>query len=156
MSEGGAMTTSTSEGVTAHPLAWPPGWPRTAVPETARFSVGFEDARRELEDELARLGARSVTISTNDPGSLGVPASEPLAAPQSLGEAFVLRQFPAHRDRRHRRPGATLDLQRLQHERELVRLLDRQFLQLHVLQQVDAVHHQGDLVHGQELDGGDA
>ena len=54
-----------------------------------------------------------------------------------------------HRDRRDRRAGAALDLQRLHDEGELVDLLRRQLVELQVLEQVDAVHHQRDLVHRQ-------
>lgn len=77
------------EAVTAYPLAWPEGWPRT--PEHVRQSgsrfrsgsvyegygegrryVGrkattFDTARRMLRDELARLGATAPIISTDVP-----------------------------------------------------------------------------------------
>lgn len=51
----------------AYPLAWPENWPRT---ETAKrkshspFSTTFDKARRDLLDELRRLGARNVVISS--------------------------------------------------------------------------------------------
>src|SRR5215469_14998032 len=72
--------------VTAYPLAWPPGWPRTpadkrqdsrfrfksgrADPTSGIFSprpVSFDVARRKLTAELSRLGAKAVVISTNLP-----------------------------------------------------------------------------------------
>lgn len=53
--------------VTAYPLAWPQGWPRTKRPERSRFKVTFDRARRELQDEIFRLGGRYVVISTNLP-----------------------------------------------------------------------------------------
>lgn len=54
----------------AYPLAWPDGWPRT--PEyrrsaTSRFSTTLDRARRQLLDEMHRLGAAGVVISTNLP-----------------------------------------------------------------------------------------
>lgn len=51
----------------AYPLAWPENWPRT---ETAKrkshspFSTTFDKARRDLLDELRRLGARNFVISS--------------------------------------------------------------------------------------------
>lgn len=51
----------------AYPLAWPENWPRT---ETGRrkshspFSTTFDKARRDLLDELRRLGARNAVISS--------------------------------------------------------------------------------------------
>lgn len=55
---------------TAFPLAWPDGWPRT--PETQRqrnspFKVESNKCRRELMDELRRLGASNVVISSDVP-----------------------------------------------------------------------------------------
>lgn len=63
------------ESQTAYPLAWPAGWPRTPYHkrETShRFGgsihgLTFDRARRQLQDELGRLGARNVVISTNVP-----------------------------------------------------------------------------------------
>jgi hypothetical protein len=68
---------------TAYPLAWPQGWPRTKgdrVDSRYRFRsaprfassyasqpVTFEVARKKLCDELDRLGATNVIISTNLP-----------------------------------------------------------------------------------------
>lgn len=67
----------------AFPLEWPPGWPRTKVRHRARFaerkfrtttygvdirsseSKSHSKALRFLLDELERLGARDVVISTN-------------------------------------------------------------------------------------------
>lgn len=64
---------------TAHPLAWPPGWLRTddakrvdgryhfRRPAASRASPfwTFADARDALLDELRRLGASDVVISSN-------------------------------------------------------------------------------------------
>lgn len=51
-----------------YPLCWPPGWPRT--PSYARTWSPFKNMTtdkcfRELMDELGRLGARKVIISSN-------------------------------------------------------------------------------------------
>jgi hypothetical protein len=61
--------------ITAFPLAWPQGWPRT--PDHRRVSnhpfggrtypLTFDRARRQLLDELARLGAKNIVLSTNIP-----------------------------------------------------------------------------------------
>jgi DnaJ domain len=75
-------------GVDAYPLCWPVGWPRTA-PEKQdsgyRFRqnrtdgygkalVTFAVARDKLYDELQRLGATGVVLSTNHPTDrYGIP-----------------------------------------------------------------------------------
>jgi hypothetical protein len=50
-----------------YPLTWPPGWPRT--PDHRRghspFKVTPDKAYRELVQELERLGARNVIVSSN-------------------------------------------------------------------------------------------
>ncbi|MCD9096146.1 J domain-containing protein [Luteimonas fraxinea] len=51
-----------------YPLTWPPGWPRT--PRHLRAPSPFKPqttdrAFRELVDELGRLGARKIIISSN-------------------------------------------------------------------------------------------
>lgn len=75
------------EEVQAYPLCWPDGWPRTPErlrDDGVRFKAGeiyegygenrryvgrrpitFDKARRLLRDELDRLGAKSVIMSTN-------------------------------------------------------------------------------------------
>lgn len=52
-----------------YPLTWPTGWPRTKPlkREKAKFEVSFAKARDELLDELHRLGACAVVISSNIP-----------------------------------------------------------------------------------------
>lgn len=56
---------------TAHPLAWPDGWPRTKANERKRppFQITFDMARHHLREELRRMGARGgdVIISSNLP-----------------------------------------------------------------------------------------
>lgn len=64
----------------AYPLAWPEGWKR--VPLHARkshspFSTTFDRARRDLLEELRKLGARHVVISSWLPLRLdGQPRSD--------------------------------------------------------------------------------
>lgn len=75
-------------GVSASPLAWPSGWPRTPAHRQDRgfqFKktgsngyrdkfVSFAEARDGLFDELRRLGAKSPVVSTNHPTDrYGVP-----------------------------------------------------------------------------------
>lgn len=60
---------------TAYPLAWPDGWPRTPSHrrETQHrfggrvYQLTFDRARRDLLEELGRLRARNVILSTNVP-----------------------------------------------------------------------------------------
>jgi hypothetical protein len=61
--------------VPAFPLAWPDGWPRAKGRQRASFkrqgdrgwmeALTVAIARKRLGDELDRLGARYVTLSTN-------------------------------------------------------------------------------------------
>lgn len=50
-----------------YPLTWPEGWPRTPTWKRAQspFKVTPDKAYRELVEELGRLGARDVIISSN-------------------------------------------------------------------------------------------
>ncbi len=55
-------------GVSAYPLEWPQGWPRT--PDGQRknhsaYKVHTDKAKRELFDDLRRMGATHATISSN-------------------------------------------------------------------------------------------
>jgi len=50
----------------AYPLQWPVGWPRTDYPEYSQFrNPTVASARRLTLDELDRLGASEVVISSN-------------------------------------------------------------------------------------------
>ena len=49
----------------AYPLQWPQGRPRTQRPERSRFDTTQDLAQRCLFDELHRLGARNIILSTN-------------------------------------------------------------------------------------------
>lgn len=55
--------------VSAHPLTWPDGWPRTKAKDrkVTRFTTGYAAAYDNLMTQLRLLGASSVTISSNAP-----------------------------------------------------------------------------------------
>lgn len=68
----------TVQGISAYPLQWPAGWPRTKAPKAAPFRLGRKGtaqwnyqgaatgtARDNLMRELQLLGARKVVLSTN-------------------------------------------------------------------------------------------
>jgi hypothetical protein len=61
----------TSDFVTAYPLSWPIGWPRRkpGTAEQSRFGAGggttLGHGRDTLLDELERMGATSIVISSN-------------------------------------------------------------------------------------------
>ena len=69
--------------IDAYPLAWPAGRSRTRRTERSRFDRRLTTgrARDELVEELTRLGARNVVISTNMPlrkdGGFYASAREP-------------------------------------------------------------------------------
>lgn len=60
---------------TSHPLQWPEGWPRTPAHkrETSHpfggkvYGLTFDRARQQLLEELGRLYARNIVLSTNVP-----------------------------------------------------------------------------------------
>ncbi len=97
---------------TAYPLAWPPGWPRTPAHQQqsgAQFvkfgyregttyktsrPITFEQARKSLSDELDRIDAAHVVISTDLPLRRdGMPYAEALRAKNDQGVAvyFMLK-----------------------------------------------------------------
>jgi len=51
----------------AYPLHWPDGWPRARWRKSAPFKVPPQQAKREMMEELARLGASEVIVSTDQP-----------------------------------------------------------------------------------------
>ncbi|KQX18376.1 MULTISPECIES: DnaJ domain-containing protein [unclassified Sphingomonas] len=51
----------------AYPLHWPAGWPRARSRRDAAFKVTPVQAKLEMMDELSRLGAREVIVSTDQP-----------------------------------------------------------------------------------------
>lgn len=108
-----------NQGVEACPLCWPDGWPRTLAhlrDDGARFKTGdgyegygegrkyigkkiisFDRARRLLSDELDRLKAKSVVLSTNVPLRLdGQPKAGDVRASVDPGVAvyFMLKGKP--------------------------------------------------------------
>lgn len=55
------------EGVSAYPLCWPDGWPRTDPSKrlnSSPFVTTFDKARRDLQSELNRMGAKHVVMSS--------------------------------------------------------------------------------------------
>jgi hypothetical protein len=92
--------------VAAYPLHWPTGWPRTKYRHRAQFgkmrreagrsydtkgALSVADARRRLSDELDRLGASYVTLSTNMELRLdGYPRSD-RRDPDDPGAAIYFR-----------------------------------------------------------------
>lgn len=51
----------------AYPLRWPDSWPRARSRSVAPFKVAPSQAKREMYDELTRLGARDIIVSTDQP-----------------------------------------------------------------------------------------
>lgn len=49
----------------AYPLQWPASWPRTKHKQSAQFKVTMGEAVQHLYDELDRLGASNVVVSSN-------------------------------------------------------------------------------------------
>ena len=96
---------------TAHPLAWPPGWPRTPAARhedskhrfkkqrwssTASPFWTFAEARDALFDEIQRLGGQSPVVSSDFPvDRYGVP-TEGKRRPEDQGVAayFALKGKP--------------------------------------------------------------
>lgn len=88
----------------AYPLKWPEGWPRTSVygRKWGTFAKGLEPDRssRLLEEELRRLKASHVVISTNrrPRGMSQVPGIDPVRDPgvavyfQWNGKAMAMAQ----------------------------------------------------------------
>jgi len=66
------------ERVSAYPLAWPPGWPRTLPEkrERSKFTATVPSALAFLDEEVRRLGAKNLVVSSNY--TLG-------AAPEDVG-----------------------------------------------------------------------
>lgn len=49
----------------AYPLQWPAAWPRAKEIKSAQFKVGMGEAVSHLYDELDRLGATDIIVSSN-------------------------------------------------------------------------------------------
>ena len=87
--------------VAAYPLAWPSGWPRAKWRTRARFNttnsrggataLTVPVARERLSDELNRLGANYVTLSTNLELRLDGQPRGGLAEPHDPGVACYFR-----------------------------------------------------------------
>lgn len=89
----------------AYPLSWPAGWPRTPMHQRVNgmrrwSSQGkpwtFDAARIALSDELDRLGATNVILSTNYELRLDGKPRAGAPKPQDVGVAvyFTLRGVP--------------------------------------------------------------
>lgn len=50
-----------------YPLQWPAGWPRARSRREAPFKVPADQAREEMIEELQRLGATNIILSTDQP-----------------------------------------------------------------------------------------
>jgi hypothetical protein len=76
----------------AFPLSWPVGWPRTTSPQKSRFGHWtLYNARTSLEQELRRVGASQIVLSTNIPIRLdGLPYSN-AREPEDHGVAVYFR-----------------------------------------------------------------
>lgn len=55
-------------GPDVYPLAWPDGWPRTRLPQNARFDTTLAQAIHNVEDEVRRLGGKNLILSSNMAG----------------------------------------------------------------------------------------
>jgi hypothetical protein len=86
---------------TTYPLTWPDGWPRT--PERSRkqyspFKVNSDKARRELLDELRKMGARHIVVSSNVPvrqdGMPYADAARRVIADPGVAVYFALKDKP--------------------------------------------------------------
>jgi hypothetical protein len=51
----------------AYPLLWPAGWPRARYRREAPFKVSPQQARKEMMQELGRLGGTNIVISADQP-----------------------------------------------------------------------------------------
>lgn len=75
----------------ASPLQWPANQPRTRYPKRSAFSVSLASARDQLYDELHRMGATKVTISSNARLNLNgtISAKQPALNDNGVAVYFV-------------------------------------------------------------------
>lgn len=77
--------------VEAFPLYWPEGQPRSKSTVRSSFKTGFGAARQFLFDELKRLGAKEIVLSTNIPlRNDGLPRAN--VTPKDLGVAVYFKR----------------------------------------------------------------
>jgi hypothetical protein len=74
----------------AYPLKWPQAWPRTEYPIQARFKVSMSECIQDLYDELDRLGATNIVVSSNMRLRLD---GRPLASQQRMDDEGVVVYF---------------------------------------------------------------
>jgi DnaJ-domain-containing protein 1 len=99
------MTTTSTTPILPFPLAWPSSSPRTARADRRRSHFGADHAgdvspaaaRAFLLDELARLGATSVMVTSNLPMSRQDVAAAP---PDFIGDPGVAAWFELRGERR--------------------------------------------------------
>lgn len=62
----------------SYPLKWPDGWPRVTagMRRSAPYKTSLDHAIRDLLDDLRKMGAKDVTISSNVRVTLGVKLTE--------------------------------------------------------------------------------
>lgn len=53
--------------ISAFPLSWPDGWPRTKNRKSSPYKISTDAALEELLGDLRLMGARSVIVSSNVP-----------------------------------------------------------------------------------------
>lgn len=77
----------------SYPLYWPEGWQRSTHHEHSRFKTGFGAARIILFEELGRMGAQKVILSTNVPlRNDGVPRASMKADSGDTGVAVYFQR----------------------------------------------------------------
>jgi len=81
--------------VTAYPLCWPAGWPRTRQRFPARLRVSFRTVREALLEVLYRLDADDALISCNLPLEAAASGGR-LHSPEDPGVAVYFRLFDGH------------------------------------------------------------
>lgn len=81
--------------IEAYPLCWPANWPRTAERERSRFKTTFDSARREVFEELRRMGVKdwNVILSTNlELRRDGIPYATAKPKDSDVGVAIYFRK----------------------------------------------------------------
>lgn len=54
-----------SDKVTAYPLCWPFGWPRTEVRESGKFNTELSGALRNVNRQIELMGGKGIILSSN-------------------------------------------------------------------------------------------
>lgn len=64
----------------AYPLSWPEGWPRTKYRQSSKFRTTLAGALNNVQNELGRLGAKNIVLSSNVTLGNNRPADPGIAA----------------------------------------------------------------------------